>query len=164
MLQGLSSFCGVRNLGGITTIDYLPIAWIDQDGYEKIRNSSNNWQYAIPLLPGASWLTMPFLPTGRSWSESGQPTEQGLRYEQSISGVVPKLLPAAQAEIQQMEQIDFLVRGTDRNDQVWLIGDLHAPLQFRAQGSTSDEAGLNSYNIRFEGATALRSAGYVPAF
>lgn len=164
MLQGLSSYCGLRNLGGIQTIEYLPTLWINSNTYEKIRNSSNNWQYAVPLIAGATWLSMPLLPSRRNWSENGQATAQGPRYEQSINGVVPKLRPTVAYEIQQMELLDFLVRGTDRNGQVWLIGDLNAPLSFRAKADTTDDNGLNNYAIAFEGATALRSAGYVPVF
>ncbi|PHN06957.1 hypothetical protein [Flavilitoribacter nigricans] len=146
------------------TIEYVPTAWIDSGNYEKIRSDANNWQYAIPLLPGASWLSMPLLPGGRNWSENGQVTNQGPRYDQGISGVVPKLRPAVAQEIMQMERITFLVRGTDRNGQAWLIGDLHAPLSFEAQADTSDENGLNNYRISFQGETALRSPGYVPVF
>lgn len=146
------------------TIEYVPTLWIDSGNYEKIRNSSNNWQYAIQLLGGATWLSMPLLRNGKNWSENGQPTDQGPRYDQTIAGTVPKLRPTVAQEIMQMERLFFLVRGTDRNGQAWLIGDLQAPLSFRAQADTSDESGLNNYQITFSGATALRSAGYVPAF
>jgi len=163
-LQGLSSFCGSINLGGLRILEYVPIHWINASSYEIIRSSANNWQYAIPLLPGGSWLQMPLLFSRRNWSENGDVTEQGTRYEQLLNGVVPKLRPAASIEIEQMEQMFFLVRTTDRNGQPWLVGDLLAPLAFRAQADTADENGLNNYQIRFEGATKRRSAGYVPVY
>lgn len=164
MLQGLSSYCGQRNLPGVQTIEYVPTAWVNTTNYEIIRNSANNWQYAIPLLGGATWLSMPLLPPRRNWSENGRVTNQGARYEQLLSGVVPKLRPEASLEIMEMEQLTFLVRMTDSNDKVWLIGQLQSPLFFRAQADSSDNNGLNNYAIRFEGVTALRSAGYVPVF
>ena len=164
MLQGLSSYCGLRNLGGLYTAEYVPTAWVDSSSYETIRSTSNNWQYAIPLIVGADWLSMPLLPPRRNWSENNQSTDQGPHYEQLLSGVVPKLRPSVAQEIMQMELMTFLVRLTDRNNQVWLLGDLESPLFFRAQADSADDNGLNNYQIRFEGATKLRAAGYVPVF
>ena len=162
ILQGLSAYCGFPNLGGLRILEYVPIDWINASAYEPIRSDANNFQYTVPLVVGAQWLKMPMLPPRKNWSENGRPTDQGPRYEQLLNGIVPKLRPDASLEIEQMELLTFLVRTTDRNGQPWLVGDLHAPLFFRAQAESGDDNGLNNYAIRFEGATARRSPGYVP--
>lgn len=160
-LQGLLHFCGNRNLGGLMIVEYAPIGWIDISRYEPMRSSSGNWLYAIPFSTG-DWLKMPLLPNGKNWEENSTRRDQGSRFNGQVSGTVPRLQPAASYELQQMEELDFLVKLQDRNGQPWLLGTLEAPLRFKADAGTADENGLNSYRIQFLSQSKQRAAGYAP--
>jgi len=66
----------------------------------------------------------------------------------------------ASAEIEEMEQMRFLVKLTDRNGRTWLIGSLEEGLEFRATASAGALQGLNAYSIQFSGLQAHRAASY----
>ncbi len=162
-LQGLLHFCGNRNLGGLMIVEYAPIDWMDISQYEPMRDSAGHWLYAIPFATG-DWLKLPLLVNGKNWEENSARRDQGSRFTGQVSGTVPRLRPAASFELQQMEELDFLVKLQDRNGQSWLLGTLEAPLRFQADAGTADENGLNSYRIQFISQSGQRAAGYAPIY
>lgn len=159
-LTSISELCAEGNLSGLFEIEYLPTAWVNQNTYEKILSSVNNWQYDIELTQG-SWLTAGLVrqPQKKIWSETENTTLQGPTYEQSVSGITPKMKPAVTLQFEQMSYYRFLLRVTDANGQKWILGTLDQPFDFSA-ASVSGSA--NQYRIGFESVTSRRAHGFVP--
>ncbi len=162
-LQGIIKYCGILNVGGLYIVEYAPVDWIDAASYEPLISSTGNWLYEIPFSTG-DWLKMPLLPTGRNWQENSARQNQGSRYQNQVSGTVPKLRPEANLELQQMEELDFILKIEDRNGQPWILGTLDAPIRFKADAGSADENGLSSYQIQFFSEAKHRSAGYIPVY
>lgn len=156
MLTGISSYCEV-NQGGLREIAYAPLHWLSST--DTLISDAGVWLKPISFSTG-DWLTLPILPRDDSWQEVRREDDQGVYYDQSISGIIPGLRAAASAEIEQMEHMRFLVKLTDRNARTWLIGSLEQGLAFEADAAVGQVQGLNSYSIRFSGLQAWRAAGY----
>ena len=162
-LVGLSKFCGTSNLGGILTIEYAPVAWINPSVFEVIRSAANNWQYDISFLEG-DWLEAPILHGRTPWTETEQSTDQGTFYQQRIQGTTPKMLPSVTGELAKMSKHQFIIRLTDENDQRWIIGSLEHSFEFIAPATTSNLGGLNNYSLQWRSDIPKRAAGFEPVF
>jgi hypothetical protein len=166
-LIGISGFCGQRNLPGVLTLKYLPIAWLDVGEYEEFISPAYNFNKAIvPTLGGEAWLSLPFFPLrGDGWNERHRKTDQGDVYGQEVEGIIAKLRPEVSGEFERMKRHRFLLHLLDSSGKNWLIGRLSEPLEFIAGGETgSRSGGLSSYSFRFAGETSRRAFGYSPVF
>jgi hypothetical protein len=160
-LVSISNYCG-RNLGGLSSLLYIPHEWVNEAAYNRIVSALHNWQEAITLEDETDWLTMPLLHRGRSFSENSLRSEQGNYYEPTIEGIIPNLRPAVTGLLEEMENYRYLVRLTDRNGKPWLIGTLDAPLSFRAEATGGGDSALNNYRIAFSAQAPRRMYGYIP--
>ncbi len=156
MLTGLSSYCEL-NQGGLMQLSYAPLHWLGAN--DTLISDAGVWLSAITFSTG-DWLTLPLLPRDNAWQENRRANDQGVYYDQEISGIVPGLRAAASAEIEEMEHMRFLVKLQDRNARTWLIGSLEEGLDFSAQATTGPIGGLNAYTIRFSGLQLWRAASY----
>lgn len=163
-LQSISEYCSQLNPPGLITIEYLPTAWIDSANYERIVNSSRNWQYDIPLVVGGEWLTAPVIRDGRIWDEQPRTDAQGTAYEQIVSGITPKLRPEVTDQFEQMDGYTYVIRLKDKTGQYWLIGTLANPLAFVASATSGSGSRRNEYSLRFSNLTSRRAFGFVPEF
>ena len=150
------------NFGGLQSIEYASTSWIDPSSFSPIISSTYNFQQAFSFFPGFDWLKLPVLPKEDRWRETENNSEQGPSYRQEITGITPALRPVVHGEFAKMAQHDFLIRLTDRNGQVWLIGTLDEPLQFSSSGASGQHGGRNRYQIRFSGRTSRPAFGFVP--
>ena len=163
-LESIADFCGELNTPGVRMVEYLPTAWVDSANYEQIVNAYRNWQYDIPLLGGATWLKAPIINSGKLWDERPRPNAQGTAYEQSVSGITPKMKPAVTDQFEQMDGYTFLLRITDRTNQVWILGTLDHPFTFAAPSTTGSGNARNQYSLNFSATTPRRAYGFVPEF
>ncbi|MEL7118620.1 MAG: hypothetical protein AAFO07_04245 [Bacteroidota bacterium] len=160
-LSGISKYIGA-NIGGLKSIQYVPINWIDQSTLIELISDSNNFLYSIPLLPEKTWLNIPYLPTGDEWLESTQPTTQGEVYPQAVSFFVPSLRPDVTAEFARMNKMKFLIQLTDKNQLTWLIGDPRIGLNFSYAGTSGATRGNNNYALSFSGSMKRPACQYSP--
>ena len=161
-LDSLNSFCNELNVPGLVTIEYAPVNWLSVDDWDEIRTTAGNHQTQVIFLPGRDWLRASVLPRNRAWSEGSSRSQQGQSYQQTISGITPKLRPSVTATLERMEKVGYILRIIDRNGQPWLIGTPEQRLYFQATADAGDENGLNAYDITWAGPTVRRAAGYVP--
>ena len=162
-LKSISQFCG-SNLPGIITIDYAPVDWMDLGSYETIVSETRNWQYAIPFAQG-DWLKLPLYPGDRLWEEKERSNPQGKYYEMELLGVTPKLRPEVTQQFEEMSELDFLLKLTDRNRQTWLLGTIVHPFRMETNARSGNRGqGRNQYNVRFYSQSPRRAYGYLPVF
>lgn len=162
-LQSLNDYCAKKNSSGVLTFEYVPTAWIDPSAYERIVSSTNNWQFNIPFTQGG-WLTAGVIaePRKKLWRENQRPTPQGPTYNQTVSGITPKVQPSITGEFAKMAHYRYLLRVTDKNDQVWILGTIDEPFEFSAASTTGNNGGPNQYDIQFTSTTSKRAHGFVP--
>lgn len=160
-LTGISNLCGQLNLAGLQKVEYVPTTWVDVAGYNDIVVPGHTRLEAVPLDSGKAWLTMPLLPAGKLWSESPDRSAQGKSYEQQVAGTTPRLTHAASGELEQMDEYRYLLRLTDRNGLMWILGTLNTPFDFSHQQNTGDETGLAAYTVRWVSATRRKAVGFV---
>jgi hypothetical protein len=158
-LSGLEKYCGA-NLGGLKTIQYAPIHWINASILIDLVTDENNFLYTIPFSTG-SWLSLPILPSEDIWIENNNLAPSSPTFTQEITTIVPKLRPEASIELEAMSNMRFIVRLTDKHDQEWLIGDPRVGLSFNYRATSGSTNGLNSYSIGFSGITGRPSPGYM---
>lgn len=157
-LTSVSQYCAL-NLGGLSTLDYLPVAWVDTDAWERLISSGWEWtDYPLTLTEGG-WLSMSLLPQDRSWEERERRSPQGKYYEQLVQGTIRSMRPSVSGLLDEMAEYAFLLRLKDRNGRTWLIGTPDYPLRFTSSGGARDEGGLNAYNIEFSGETPHKAYG-----
>lgn len=164
LLNSITPFCGTRNIPGITKLEYLPIDWLDDGDYEEVIYQGNFQKAINPTLGGQSWLTLPFF-AGATWTEAADSSAFGNVFTQEISGVIPKMTAAQQSELEKMGRHRFILRITDRNGLVWLVGRKEEPLQFFANSNAGSISGAgNGHQFRFTGATSRPAVTYFPVF
>lgn len=160
-LNSLSEYCGL-NLSGLITLQYASLDMIDRASYIPIF-SSGNLLYNILFTQG-SWLTLPARPGSPDWSQTENRSEQGPFYDQRLQAVLPHMRIEVEAELERMSQHAYLLRMTDRNGKVWLLGTPDHPFYFKADSATGDSAGFNNYPVLFESQTPWRATGFTPSF
>lgn len=161
-LSGISKY-QAANLGGLKTIQYVPIHWINTSILIDLVTDANNFLYSIPFSTG-SWLTMPLIPSDDIWTENNTINASGPTFTQEISAILPNLRPSASIELEAMSNMRFIIRLTDKQDQEWLIGDPRIGLSFTYRATSGGTNGLNNYSIGFQGVTGRPSPGYDPRF
>lgn len=161
-LTGISNLCGQLNLAGLRKVEYVPTTWVDVAGYNDIVVPGHTRLEAVPLDSGKAWLTMPLLPLGKLWNESSDRNAQGKSYEQQVSGATPLLTHAASGELEQMDEYRYLLRLTDRNGLMWVLGTLNTPFDFSHAQTTQDENGLAAYSVRWVSVTQRKAPGFSP--
>lgn len=154
-LNSISYFCTGLKLPDLLSVQYAPLPWITD--MEPIVTSGNQHINNPQFMAGKTWLTLPLLPTARTWRESSDRSAQGLSYTQRIEGVTPKLRPDVTGTIAKMEKVRYVLRIADRVGQEWILGDLSHPFSFSAQASLR---GQNQYDISFDAVTIRRAAGF----
>lgn len=160
-LTGLARLCG-GNTGGLTKVEYVPVDLIAKDSFEPITNG-RNLQKAVVLTSG-DWLTV-FLDIGRQYREPFRRDVQGGRYEQDIAGNIIGTSDALEEELERMPRRRYLVRITERDGRIRLIGTPTAPLTFEYEYDTgASVADSRGYQIRFFGLTPDKSYLYNPVF
>jgi len=160
-LQGIDSYCGLLNFGGLVKIEYAPTLWIDESSFRPIISSSWNFQNEILFLTG-DWLTVHLLSLDNIWNEDERRSKQGKYYPQRIAGIAPNLRPEVSGEFDRMADHTFILKITDKNKRVWLIGTPETPLEFKAPGTSGKGSQKNAYQIQFTGNTLHRAYGYQP--
>jgi len=159
-LESISNFCGA-NIPGVLYIEYLPTLWVDADVYAP-RVLDHVVQGELPLREG-QWLRMPVLPGGVEsvWQQTQRDTPQGRSYDNQVQGTTPQLRHTVDAQFQQMPNYAYILRLTDRNGKLWLLGTLETPFYFSVSSTTGGGGGRNQYSIQFSSEQPKRVFGLV---
>ena len=162
-LQGLSSYCGNINLGGLRCIEYIPTPWVNAVLYEQLISGGYNWQKAITLVDGANWLKAYLVPSPRNLRERQRTNKQGPFMEQTVQGVLPGYNASIAGELNAMKQYRYILRLTTREDNVFLVGSLEYPCNFSAALDTGSKASdLKAHSITWTSQVPEKAFGYVP--
>lgn len=162
MLTAIAAYCNT-NIPGVQFIEYAPLAWVDTSAWEGWTVAGNQVTDLTWLSEEYDWLRMPLLGDSIRWDESSRTTGQGTSYPQTLAGIIPHMRVDASEVIEETEAYQqFLLKLTDRNGKIWIIGTPESPMEFSVSASTSVGEGRNNYSIQFQGEAARRAKGFVP--
>lgn len=162
MLTAIENYCN-RNIPGVQYIEYAPIAWINTDAWEDWTLNGNHQIDVSWLSEDYNWLRCPLLGESIRWEEGSRTTSQGTSYPQQLGGTIPHMRVDASEVIEETEAYQkFLLRLTDRNGKVWIIGTPESPMSFAVVASSGVGEGANNYRVEFTGEAARRAKGFQP--
>jgi hypothetical protein len=151
---------GRGNLGSLSKIEFIPI----EDVIEIPAVKNLILTTDLILQPGARWYMMQCTFETMGMGYDSEKTIHGDKYNPKISAFIPKLTPDIEATLQEMQGHLFLVRATDNNGYVRIIGTIDAPLQFSNDGSAGKIiADKNGTNISFAGEAVQKPYYYIPS-
>lgn len=149
-LQGIASYCGTLNPGGLTLVEYLPLPYVSQEGLSEFISHDSEFLGSLNSVFNAGWLKAHILTTKREWNDQQRNDDQGPYYDRTVEGVIPGHNPGLARELQHMKQYRYLLRVTDRDGQRWLLNTMDHAARFETQyttGETGPQA--RSHRIRF---------------
>lgn len=147
----------------MVTVEYAPISWIDKDSFERRISDDYNWQFNVLFTTG-TWLKAPFLIRRKLWNETERDTDQGISYQQQVTGIIPGLDPKASGEINRMKGFEYLLRIEDVENRKWLLGTLETPFIFSSRGTSGQSGSLKHHSVEFTSETIDKAFGFNPVW
>jgi hypothetical protein len=142
--------CTAENAGGIAKIECLPIEWILS--FPLYVTENNEMNTAITLKGGFSWLPIPILVESAGYKEDQSNSDHKSLYNALLSANVPKDISNVSALFNRLRRHRFIVRYTDKNGFVKIVGTPTYPLAFLSKLSTGNSLSqLNGHTITFSG-------------
>lgn len=128
-LQSISPNCGKNNIGGVKLLEYLNIKDILK--FPEFINDNNTITSPVILQGGTSWLNAEILPNETRYRERQRGTNQNPFYNQRLTGIIPKDEATNSNQILIMKDYRFIIRYTNMNDEVKLLGSPEYPFKFK---------------------------------
>lgn len=144
--------CGTSAPGGLVTIEYLPLAYVDKVASATLSSFTHNWTGAISAA--TEWYKLYASVNDRGWTDRFVPTEQGGHLERSVTARLIGISPQRIDALEKMKQYRYLVRITDRKRNRYLLGDLqHGADMDYDIGTGTATTTPQGINITFKGLT-----------
>lgn len=158
-LISIGDFCGTINIGGLQSIEYIPVSWIDV--FPDFVDDNFEITDAITLLPGKSILTAKVLKNSLVFTEDQDNAKQGKSYVQELKAIIPLWNNNLSQIYNQMKNHRFIVIVLDKSGDKKIIGDMLYPLQFSANLNTgATTTNLKSTDISFISQRPDKAYGY----
>jgi hypothetical protein len=139
------TFNNADNLGGNQGFSFIPA-----DLVLNIPPTNGGYLDDDPeLAEGASFFNGYATAKTLLFDEKEQKSNAGTSYLQKIIGFYPKIIPSVVSLFTQMRNRKFIVKITDSNGLLRLVGTIEQPLEFRFSLSTGN-APVNRNGISFE--------------
>jgi hypothetical protein len=136
-LQGISTYCGSVDPGGLLVIEYFPVPNYAALTFDPVTRFSVQ-EFTGDLTPdGNAWFRAIVLPQDRIWNDNQINDEQGAAYERSVEAILPYHTPALAAELERMKNYRFVVRVKKRDGTGWLLNLPDNAFAFSSTFSTS---------------------------
>jgi hypothetical protein len=136
--------CGELNVAGILLVEYIPTSEVlDISGLYLLQNG--NYAGTMVLASGTSWLQLPIYTLNAErqlYTETANQDAHGTTYSAELQGFVNGNTPAMEKLLDKMGKHwrTYLLRLTDANGQVWLVGSLEYPFRFKSNYSSREAA------------------------
>lgn len=142
--------CGVPNIPGIKKIEYIPVKWIEL--WPEFIDTNNTITTPIQLIAGKNWLLASFSTKTSKYIEKLKSNNKGLKYESSITAFISLDTPKISELFNSMARNQFIVKLTDKNNLVRIVGTPITPLSFSSDLSTGKKGGdTKGYSYTFFG-------------
>ena len=158
-LESIDDYCGTINIGGLKTIQYIPVSWISN--FPDFVNDQYEITDAITLIPGKQILTAKVLLNSLEFNEDQDDSKQGRAYTQEVNGIIPNWTPLLAQQFNLMKDHRFIIIVSDKEDQERIIGTPLYPLRFSSSLKTGKTASnLKHTSIQFIGQRPDKAYGY----
>ncbi len=136
------------NIGGCHEFSLIPSDDVTSLGIIP----STNMVKSISLKPGKTMFKGYASFRSLSFSQNLQENDSGKYFSTQISGFYPKLSPKIISIFQRLQSLDLIVKVTDNNNQVRVVGTPINPLRFSFSQSTGNNPSQrNGISFSFSG-------------
>lgn len=155
-MQNIDSFSG-DNTGSLESFEFIP----STDVYNIPVAISGNITSAITLVNEKKWYTAKATADTLGYKEISQNSENGAFYKKELFAFIPSDLPAIANLFSEMENERFIIKYTDHEGRIKIVGSIEEPLQFKADMNTqTDASGRKGHFITFYGDGTFKSCFY----
>lgn len=140
---------GRPNLSGYCRVTFCTVEQLDSSGWPKVVQSA--LQGDITLASGENFSSIPLLESSMQFSELPDAEGGALFYTTTISGRLPMALAARDDLFRSMQQLRWLVIGTDGNGNQRVLGTPKYPARFSFSHDNSRQR--NEYVIEWTART-----------
>ena len=155
-MQNIDFFTG-DNTGSLESFEFIPFTDVSNipDAALGIIDS------AVTLETDKAWYTAKATPDTLGYKEVSQQSENGTSYKKEFVAFIPSDLPAIANLFSEMENERFIIKYTDYEGRVKLVGSIEEPLQFKSDMNTqTDSSGRKGHFITFYGDGTFKSYFY----
>jgi hypothetical protein len=158
-MTNFPSITDIENMGGIfPEFEFIPCCKI----VSMTKPLNGKITTAIVLLTGASWYTGVAISGTLDFEEKQGQTNNGNTFTPVLKGSIPKLTPEYLTLFEEMSVQKFVVKHTDNNGNIYIIGTKEEGLTFLFDRKTNALAtGLNGHSFEFSVVRAETSPFYV---
>ena len=158
-LNSIGSSCGETNLSGIPFFEYLPIEWIES--FPEFIDDDNTITTAVVVIPGKQWLTMDQIIKSIDYREPQRDSPQKPFYNQIFNVDVSQDIPEKNNQFNIMKNHRFIIRYTNSNGYVKLLGSPEYPFKFKADLNSGKKTGsFSGHKIKFESQNPQKAPFY----
>jgi len=131
--------CAKQNSPGVIKIEYIPINWILT--WPEFIDTNNTITSSIQLIPTKDWLLGSFSTGTSKYSEKTKKSKKGLKYKASLKAFISIDSPEISDLFNKMARELFVVKITDKNNSIRILGTPTVPFQFSSELSTGKKTG-----------------------
>jgi len=148
---------GQHNMGSVQKIEFCDVTLISSIPRMQNQLISD----PIVFSAGGSWTEIYFTKETSGLSEQEKTSEQGPHYDILINGLLPKRAQATDGQMVDLHGTEFVVKITDGNGKVKLVGSKDSPLRLQTDRTTQPQPeGRNALTYKFTGKSKTRSPYY----
>lgn len=154
-MNNFPDFDQTDNIGGCVSFQFIP--------FEDVAsiNIIDSTKKSITLKAGKSWFTGYATQQTLKYTEKQKHTENGIYYDKSIVGFVPKDTEDILELFSEMENQFFIIRYIDSNGQEKVAGTIDEPLKFTSDFDTgNDTSSRNGHFFTFEAESTEKAFYY----
>ena len=160
ILGGIDTPCGTPNIAGIAKLEYLPIDWIES--FPEFLSEFNEIINEISVIADKDWILMTAIQDTLEFKEEQTDSNQTEYFTASVNGSVSMDTTSTNAQLNLMRRLKFILKYTDKNGNIKIVGTPDFPLSFSSGTSTgSNSTQLNGYSFIFKGKIKEKSPFYV---
>lgn len=155
----LNGVCGSVNIPGITKVEYVPVQWVET--WPEFIDDNNTITIPIVLIPGKDWLLASFSAKSAVYNENQSSKKHSDSYKVSLDAIFATDNAGASELFDEMAKYQYILKITDRNGLVRVVGNPKTLLSFTSNLTTGKQPGdTKGYKYSFEGLLFHRSPFY----
>lgn len=149
--------------GGILRFQFTPvnhIAYFPDEENIRYKPGPVSLSSPVVFVVGKRWMTGYSSYDKQEYTEQGDQNENGFLIKESLKGFLPGIDPEVLNLFQQMQHHEFIVKCTDANGRVRILGTKEKPLLFTYDAGTGRPARSTGITYQFYGENLMLSPFY----